>query len=295
MATHTVYKPKRTGPLTRFRGLHGFQHLDKIGNENSPLALFLLPFATKDVVYDCNDFTEDTINLDYWAINTGSGATNFAILTGVTGGQIRGNTGTTDNSACSLIGPAIWKGDHGCTMEIRWQVNAITSLYFELGFVDVVTDTSLPVTGDLGTPAIASNGSGDTALLVMDTDDTPATAGLFTDGTTTNMNSTLTVNFGRPGGVSTWTPVAGVWNTTRISIQGDAASVFTEAETNGSNGISYYWAGHGDATANRTEGGSLVAPWIFFGTRNTTAKLAYVDYVRVWQNRIARAVTETIP
>jgi hypothetical protein len=144
----------------------------------------------------------------------------------------------------------------------------------EIGFFDAATNTDVPVISDIDTPATAG-GTSNAALLHYDTDQTLTTMAFFSDGGTANMNATAhTLS-------PVFTPTVSTFHRYQVGIAGDIpfARVDGARLTSTSTGV----IGH------RTEGGTLVRPWICVRTRADAAVTVVVDYVAIWQDRDVRA------
>lgn len=233
--------------------------------------------AFRDRAFYLDDFLGDTIDLNYYAVanSSGSGAANFAINVQNGTGVIRGTTGTTDNGSVSLVGPIIYRGDNNAGIWVRFKVDDITSLNFEVGFIDAVPGSNASGVSDVDTPAATM---GDGALLQMDTDQTLTTLAFVTVGSTANQTVKATTLTG------TTTPTNATFMDVVVQlISNDAFCIVNDggaarvAHTNGT----------GNNSAGFVEGGVSLAPWVYVRTRNTTTKNFDIDAIATWSDRIA--------
>lgn len=256
------------------RHVGGFKHLGKFTSMRNPLGQYLAFRAWRDVVFDFDDFTHDTIDTNFWTTNAGTGATAFAIPgTPGLGGTIVGATGTngTEGNRCvNLYGAPVYKGDKNCGMEIRWHVGAaVSNIEYAAGFIDThdTITTPVPLFGDIDTPTLAS-GIGDAALVGADTAETLTTAALVTKGSTPYTAAKTAIG--------TFAPTATEYFTVRIQLIGDDVYVTLEDAN-----ASY-------VTASKTsgiEGGTLLRPMLAISGPTATTKTWTIDYIARWQDR----------
>ena len=258
------------------RGVMGFSHLAKFTGPRDPDGQFLTYYAWRDVVNNEGvdpDFVGDAINTNFWTTNAGTGATAFAIpATPGLGGTITGATGTdatAGNRVVNLYGAPVWSGDKNCGMEIRFQVSAVTSIEWAVGFVDThdTITTAVPLFGDIDTPTFAT-GIGDAALVGMDTAETLATMVLAGVGSGGLVAAHKTA-------IGTLTPTASTYMTIRLQLIGNDA--FVSIDDGGTR-----------TTANKTtciEGGTLVRPMMAISGPSNSSRTYTIDYWRVWQDR----------
>lgn len=249
---------------------------DRLGGSHSKLPLLFYPYMWEDVAFVLDDFMGDSINLDWWALTADGTATTFAISTGV-GGVILGATGTSDEGFHSIKGPLNYFGDNNCGMEIRWKQDVVTNDLVEMGFVDALTDDTLPAINDIDTPTI-TNGAVNVAVVVKDYSQTLKTLAFVTDGDTSNFNTTKT-NLG------TRDITAATYITGRVGIAGDAGY----CGLYGANGELLEFASHGSSTASSTEGGTAAQPWFIIGCKEASNSIAVtMDYIACWEDRATR-------
>ena len=243
------------------------------GGPGSAMQAFLSRLAFQDYQFFFDDFDGDAINLDYWALNSDTNAADF-VHNAQANGVVRGATSANDNEATSMLGPAIYFGDRNCWMEVRFKIDTITNVQFEVGFVDAVTDKTLEVVTDVDTPAVG-NGAGDVAVIHMDTDQTLTTAAFVTEGSTASQDPTATTLD------PAFTPTAATYHTVRIGVAGNVPFFLLD-------GSEYGTEAHGNAVASQIEGGTALAPWIFVMARSAADRLFDVDYVAFGQDRATR-------
>lgn len=250
-----------------------FQELNKFA-ATDPHRLFLGPLAFSDMVWFFEDFLGDTIDLNNWiAAETGTGTTFSIPATALVNGAAVMVTGGTDNNVETAYGHRVWAGDNNCGMQIRMKSDVIDANALETGFVDDATNKDVPIVSDVDTPALAG-GSSNLALLHYDTDQTLTTMAFVTDGGTSNMNTTAQTLS------PVFTPTAATYHRYQVGIAGDIpfARIDGIRPTSTTTGV----IGH------RTEGGTLVRPWICVRTRAGAAVTVHVDYVALWQDRAVR-------
>lgn len=241
--------------------------LKKMGR--NPLMNFLDTFAFHHTYFFFDDFQGDTINLDNWAVanSGGAGVSNFATVVG-RDGRVQAATGTSDNGSLSMVGPLIYYGDANVVMQARVKTDVVVGLNFEVGLIDGVPGSNAGGVNDEDTPTANMT---DGAVISMDTDETFTALGFYTAGTT--FTTTRTSAAGVPRFTSGTTPVLDRYFTVRIELITNAAYCFV-------NGVLI--ASH---TGNKVEGGTALAPWFYWRTRDTTTKLASLDYVAIWAER----------
>lgn len=262
--------PRQGSPLS-------IDQLRKSMGGKSDLFEFLSLYAHADVNMKNFQFTSaaDFTNADYWTVakNSGTGNANF-VLQVASGGYIQADTGTGDNDSVSLVGPIIYSGDENCGMEIRVQTDDITSVNFEIGFIDAVPGSDGSGVSNIDTPALTAN---DAALIQLDTDRTITTLAFATDGSTASQDAAATT-FAAPAGTNM---VNATWHTFRIQLVANFAVAWFD-------GI---LAAVHDAGSTQSqgalEGGVLLAPWIYWRTRDTTASFPKISQVSVWQDVVA--------
>lgn len=253
-------------------GLHdeplSFSHIKQITPIQSHLANFLKGFASEDVYYRKWDFDGDAIVDDFWIMDGDTGSSLFSPpATQELCGVLSGATGATDNNAISMRGQPVIKGDKRAYMHAHFSLSAVTSVQFEVGLIDAVTDATAPVITDVDTPA-SGNGGADIAVIHLDTDQTLTTAAFVCDGSTTGMNcakTTLSPAF---------TPTADTMVCVRILVDVNDASLIVD------NKRVYYVT-----KSKNIEGGTLLMPWLFFRTRVATTRTVKIDMVEIMGER----------
>jgi hypothetical protein len=250
---------------------------------NSELARFLYPMANRDVVYFFDDFAGGG-NLEVGAsdwneavlVAAGTNGTPFtAAGTQLVGGACLGTTNNVAGDEQTLRSALVWKGDHRCGMEIRWQVDDIDNTQFEVGFTDALSAVTASAINDIDTPTI-TNGATDVALVGGDTGQTLKTMAFITDGSTTNMNTTKT-------DLGTTTTVNATYITARVQLDGD----YSDAYLFDTNNYLTDTARHGDLIGARLEGDTLLQWWAYWEPLTTSAVAISIDYIGIWQDRYA--------
>ena len=252
--------------LGRFNAPQSLAQLTRGRGWNSELVGFLLPFARQDFLYFEDQFLADTLDATYWATAVTAGGAPTAFAQGaLEGGSIQGATGTTDNgvSALYFLGTGVFlDAARRPGMEVRFKIDVVTGLQYEIGFSDAKTDEALPGIADIDAPA-ATNGVTDIAALHLDTDQTLTTLAVGAYGTT---------DAGASAAIGTFTPTAATYTKHLIQAYANAAyGVVNNDPVNLAAGLAV-----GPDTAK------LMRPSLVFRTRNTTAKVVDVYYVRFW-------------
>ena len=207
----------------------------------------------------------------YWtpANSAGTSAANFASVVGAGPGYIQGDTGTDDNGSISRIGPIIYDGDHNVGCMFDFQVDVVGAYNLELGLIDAVPGANAPGVTDIDTPNVAA---GDAAILTIDTDQTIATLAFATDGSTANMDDKAT---------TIASPLTNFTAATRHRVVIQTFGNFAAVNIDG------VWSAIHDASVDPQgciEGGTLLAPWIYCRTRDTTAKFPRLYHFSIWQD-----------
>ena len=241
----------------------------------------LNPTELMEQLYGVLSMSTSMIDLDFHTEHVGNElvsavdgtATLFAVTAGESG-IATATTGTTDNGLVGFNTLANWLGDQNCGMEVRLQLDVVTGFALEVGFTDPLTDETLLAVDDVDTPTIG-NGATDVAVYVLDTDSTLQTAKFVSKGTSIDIQGTE---------LGTHVPTAATYLTIRVQLRGNDAEViiFDENGLPVRNGVVDLTASH----VATIEGGTALRAHLLVGTRNTTAKVPTVDYVKVWQDRV---------
>jgi hypothetical protein len=280
MTMPTTNDPSSGHPLSR-------RELRKLGGA-SGMYDFLNHFARRDTVWHFDDFDQDTIVLDRYAVANGGGASAASFATSVQrDGWIRATTGTAngDTASASLIGPAIYYGDAMCGMEVRFKpITAITETKIEIGFVDVVPGSTKSVVNSVSTPSVNTSVV-DAALYSYRHTGSTTTNQLITIGTSISAQKT---NFTPALAIA-----AAKTYTVRIQISGVRGSIADyDADPDNpaiaplGNNVKMWFNGILVATHTAAiEGGSAIAPWFYLAASDTTSKSLDIDYLHRWQYR----------
>jgi hypothetical protein len=243
---------------------NSFEHLKKAVVLNSPMAGVLKQLMSCDVYHRKWKFDGDSIIDDFWTLDASATATGFNIpVPAEFPGLISAATGTTDNGAVSMKGPAIFKGDKLPLLHVHFETSAITSFQMEVGWVDALTSTLAPAVSDVDTPATA-NGCGDCAVLHMDTDQTLATLALVGDSSLTTLCTS------DPIGVLT--PTASTRMCVKVGVDHDDIFCVIDGKRSQRGQL-----------PNAIEGATALFPWIFFrsraGSASRTVKVSLVEII----------------
>lgn len=234
------------------------------------LQRFLRYSAVRDTRWHYDDFAGDTINLDNYAVANGGGAAAASFATVVLeNGAIRGTTGTAGDAtaSASLIMPLNWYGDRNCGMEVRFKLDVVTSVLFEVGFIDAVPGSNGSGVNDIDTPTF---NAADSALLHLHTGQTLATMAFATNGSTAGQPDLATTL------VQTTLPTAATWHRVRIQLEGNNAYCWLDGRLE---------ASHDTDADGHVEGGVALAPWLYVRALNGTGKLMDIDYLSIWGDR----------
>ncbi len=265
----------------------GVNHLDRIGTGDSALNQFLYPFAWRDVVFIFDDFyggggqEAGVANFDesLWqdGNNSGNGTLFKCPDTQLAGGVVQGVSGATGGDTIALWGMHTWKGDKNCGMELRWNLDNIDDVQWEIGLAAPYVDQKLTQIADIDGPTFVDDT--DKAFVGMDTSESWATMAFVTDGSTTDMNATKT-NLG------TRTPTNSVYQIVRVQLTQVASAVAaSSAYIFDQNQWLLEEAHHGSALASQIKGSVLLGPTIVVEAVTTSARTTNVDYIAVWQDR----------
>ncbi|KKM85186.1 hypothetical protein LCGC14_1291570 [marine sediment metagenome] len=266
----------------------GKKHIERFGPSESALAQFLFPFAWRDVTFIFDDFTggnnQEATVADFqeslWQDGNYANGTSFRVpATQLAGGVCQGVTGAVGTDTTALWGMHTWLGDQSCGMEMRYKIDNLDDVQFEIGFSDPYADQKETGIADIDTPTFTS-GTDDVALIGMDTSEELQTQAFVTDGSTGNMNATKT-NLG------TRTPTNATYQVVRIQLERVSSAV---AASNGyifdQNGWLQEQAHHGAVLASQIKGDVLLGPLIVVEAVTTSARTTDIDYLAVWQERV---------
>lgn len=238
------------------------------------LRAFLARNAFHDMRFDGDDFEGDTINLDKWIVTGDAGTTDFAVTATntVARSTIVANTASDTNEFVAIYGHCNLSGDKNAGMAVRWMMNDVTDVAFEIGFSDPLTDYTLPAVNDIDTPSV-TNGATDVAVIVMDTAQTLTTAALMgaNAGTVTKAN------------LGTWAPTASQFYTTIIQLDGN--DIFTATYNTTTPSAPVLQSGTEKSLVAGILGSVLVEPRVTFGNRTTDGYLPEIDFIYYWAER----------
>lgn len=255
-------------------------HLDRfVGGPQSHMRTFLGMQSTS-IVRLFDDFHYYT-DAEEWTKAVDTSAT-VAVLAGA-GGRLRLRTANAqDNDAAAFYATnATWYGDNCCAMEVRFQANVAGASQIEIGFADPLTDYTLPACDNVDTPS-TGNGATDVAVFHIDSDATLKTPQFVTDGGSGGYNTTKTELSATEG------LTANNWYRVVVGLAGDASFCFFYDDETRPGGALLGSAVHGATAASSIEGGTALAPYVFFRTRAAADVALLVDYIDVWQDRYTR-------
>ena len=262
----------------------GFRHLGLMGPSSSNEAMFLYPFAWRDVIFLFEDFAGGgsieigvtDFNEGNWVSETSANGTAFEVkTTNISGGVATGVAGTTSGDTVVLWGDAIWLGDNRAGMEMRFKIDNIDSQITEVGFSDPLSSEKAKLINDIDSPTI-ENGAADVAVVVRDTAQTFKSLAFITDGSTSNQNATKT-DLGTRNFVNT------TYGAVKVQLDGNTSFAWVLDE----NSAVVESASHGALIGSQIEGGVLVRPRFFTETLASADVTIDMDYVAAWQDRIA--------
>lgn len=233
-------------------------------NENGFLRYF--DSATKETldvvapVKHFDDFTEKTVDLTnsytVAGVNSGTAAINVA-----TGGTMRITTGAADDDDVDFATDLIFKAANRCEMEVRMTANDILAAAFCVGFTDATGEAADLIPLTFATTSLTSTAS-NCAMFFYDTD------------ATTDIIRAVAVKADTDGTIFTGpAPVAGTYNTYRVSIAADGS-------------CSFYLDGVllGTQASGITTTTPLCA-YIGVINREGAVNTWDVDYIKIWQGR----------
>ena len=266
MAVRPVYgnfhRPGSLAQLTRGRGW------------NSELVGFLLPLARRNYWFKDYDFEEQTINPDWTVANSsGTSAADFAIQADIEDGNLKGDTGTSDNGSIVLrYDTALFDANRNPGMEVGLKFDLVTDTpIVEIGFHDPATNEYAININDIDTPTLTSNGVTDTGFFCVEGDaaQTLKSAALVTKGTTDAVAKAIM-------GASPGSMPFVIATYSSILVQLGANKGFAIMDEN---------LGTAGRIATGPDGGVLMLPYVLVGTRVTTAVFPEIDYIRLWKER----------
>ena len=253
-----------------------YQQLNRTGL-HGPLRDFLRSYARRDRVVMEDDFVGDTINLDNYALaqsQTSVTHVHAAALNGI----IQGTVVATTTASLSIVTPAIWAGNNNASFEARFKVNTVASTFIlEAGFIDAVPGSAGPGIADIDTATGATMTCG--ALFHFNNAQTHTGIAFGTIGDATGQTfatTLMTTGF--------TTPVADTYMTIKVQL------LTNPGETGKTKALlwvnSKLRATHAPA-AGAVDGTQLLAGWLYVQAVAAAAKIHYVDYIRIEQDRAA--------
>lgn len=191
-SVHTYGRPNPLlgGVQNLLRGPHG---------PGSPLFHELAKFS-RDYIYFKEDFVAATAaeaigaSKVFQYAESAAGPVDPAKTTPTAALQsyVQIDTGATNPSAATLVGPKMFAAKWNPWLEMRFQEDttyANGTVEFAFGFVDAVPASAGDILGDIDTPTFAG-GIADAAVFGVDTDETLKTTACMTIGTSTAVGKT---------------------------------------------------------------------------------------------------------
>ena len=241
--------------------------------------------ANVDTVFIYDDFLNEALDQTngFWIAKTNGTGASALTVPDTLNGILRLIGGTDDNGYGGQVGQLSFSTELNPVLITSVRCNAITSFKVEVGWIDAQTHAGAVNSADTTTP---TSTAADYAVGIADTDANTSSDlwMLATDGSTANMNATITAS-GEAVGAAAATPTTAAANTydrMAVTLRKISATVVTaQLYRNGK-----LLAAHGAALANQIKGGVAIAPWLFFQTRVvTTNRRADVDYAIIVSDR----------
>lgn len=248
-----------------------------------PLRGFLLPQATRDVVYFKDDFTGRAIDTtNNWAVANGGGASVASFATNVqANGVVRATTGTANGAtaSASLVGPIQWLPSTSPGMEVRFKViTSALAIRAEFGFIDAVPASNTSAFNNMDTPTFFSANS---VTAGWDTAATATNINLMTIGSASNQAAKRVSGATAPAAIN-------VYQTIRIQI-------FSRDDTTANAADAALWVdgvrvASADTSATAGVGvvnaSVLLGLWAYIEATSATSKSLDIDYIECWSQRI---------
>ena len=240
--------------------------------------------ANVDTIFIYDDFLREALDQTngFWIQknNGTSAASNTVADTAL--GIARLTTGTDDNGYGGLAGQLSFNTSLNPTFICSMKSNAVTALKVEFGWTDSQADAGAVNDADATTPTSTAS---DYAVGIVDMDsNTNSTLWMLaTDGSTANMNATMTASGEAIGAAPATITTAGAARYDRIAVTIRAISATVSTAQLYRDGR--LLAKHGAALANQVKGAIPICPWLFAQTRSTASKLVDVDYTILVQDR----------
>jgi len=241
--------------------------------------------ANVDTIFIYDDFLREALDQTngFWIAKTNGTGASALIVPDTQGGILRLIGGTDDNGYGGQAGQLSFQTHLNPVLITSIRCNAVTSFKVEVGWTDSQADAGAVDSADTTTP---TSTAADYAVGIADTDANTSSDlwMLSTDGSTANMNATITAS-GEAVGAAAATPTTAAIDTyDRMAVTLRALSATVVSAQLYRNGK--LLAQHGGALANQIKGGIAICPWLFFQTRVvTTNRRADVDYAIIMQDR----------
>lgn len=262
------------------------EHLPSLGNsasffKNEEMQRFVEAMGFRNRFFWKDDFAADALQTNYWTTASTAGGDEVAfavnLTTGAGHGAITASTGATQNQAVNLIGPVIYLGDKNVGMWIRFKIDVMTDVEWEVGFVQGVIGSTASAVTDVDTPTVAmTNG----AVVHMNTAQDLTTPAFVTEGPTANQGIKAT-------SLDAVTPVADTYMEALIQTQGDDVICMFQTAAAAAPHIAtaFHNTRASGNSAGYIEGGTAVAPWAYVLANGSAARLMSIDAVALWCDR----------
>src|SRR3990167_7455546 len=238
--------------------------------------------ANVDTIFIYDDFLREAVDQTngFWIDKVSTGTSE--IVPDTAGGGLRLTPGASDNAYGGAVGQLSFNTSLNPVHITSIKSNAVTALKLEVGWIDAQTHAGAVNSADATTP---TSTAADYAVGIVDTDaNTNSDLWMFaTDGSTSNMNATITASGFAVGAApaTITTAAANTYDKMAVTIRAISATVSTaQLYRNGA-----LLAQHGGALATQIKGAIPIAPWLFAQTRSTTSRLVDVDFAILMQDR----------
>lgn len=222
----------------------------------------LLELLTLNISKWDDDFQGDTLHGGYQSTASGAGSAAAAISAGLQGGAVILVTGTDADGRSDLSLGLHFAGNSNVVIAARLKISAISGAKIEIGFTDVVSGTDAGAVATKATPTFNANGC---ALWAFDTNDNDYWEGIAAlEGVAaTTVEAAIS-------------PAADTYEWMIVALNGTSAKYL---RLNADAEKTYESAWQTSAITAAT----LLTPWVFVQTRNTTSKTLTLDRWIVYQ------------
>lgn len=238
----------------------------------------MLMMHSLDMCVWVDDFQGAAIQSGIYTNTAGTGATALAVVAGTTFGVARLITGTTDNAQSSTALGLHYQARYECSVAVRLQLSAITTVKCEVGFTDALADVG--AVNAMGNDGVAPTWTAtDAGLWVMDRDTTAALWRGVSVNTDVNGITKLEPTSDQVG------PAAATYETLIVSMREyDTSSEIAAIRfyrLNSDGHVTYDSGWTNSATSSRVN----LTPWVMVQGRATTSINCDIDFIAAWQRR----------